>query len=47
MAGCGDISGGRALSEHLQNWITGNEVDEKKNGRDDQPDDWQGVSSSG
>ena len=43
MAGGVDVGGGRAFAEHLQDGVAGDEVDEKEDEGDHQPDNGQGV----
>jgi hypothetical protein len=47
MAGCLDIAGGGAFSEHLLDGIAGDEVNQQKDSRDDEPDDWKSVKQAG
>ena len=41
-----DVGGGRAFAEHLQDGVSGDEVDQQEDEGDDQPDDWQGVEDA-
>ena len=47
VAGGLDVAGGCAFSQHLLDGIAGDEVDQEKNGRDDEPDDGQRVEQAG
>ena len=42
----GDVGGWCALAKNLLNGISGNEVDEKEDDADDEPDDWQRVEGA-
>ena len=42
-----NVSGGRALAQHLQDGIARDKMNEQKNDRHHQPDDWNRVSRSG
>jgi len=38
-----EIGDGETFTEHLLNWVSGDEVDQEEDERDDEPDHWQGV----
>ena len=42
----GDVGGGCALAEHLLDGITGNEMNQKEDDADHQPDDWESVNDA-
>ena len=46
MAGGVDVSGWRAFAKHLLDGVSGDEMDEKEDEGDDQPDYWQGVEDA-
>jgi hypothetical protein len=47
VAGCGNISPGRALTKHLQNRIAWDEMYQQKDDRNHQPQDGQCVEKPG
>jgi len=42
-----EIGDGETFTEHLLNWVSGDEVDQEEDERDDEPDHWQGVEDAG
>jgi len=45
--GFGDVSGGCSFAEHLLYGVSGDEVDEEEDHRDDEPDNGDGVGEPG
>ena len=46
VAGGGDVGGGRAFPEHLLDGISGDQVNQKEDEADHQPDHWEGVENA-